>query len=102
VTKEYWTGSYTAYQFFNVLWGITQLTPFLFGMRMLLVTRPAHKFGLTKDLKTYTKAWWGVVGTYLSIITLCCFINMCMNPGGEAKWDWYDYNGTRVFFAKTF
>jgi len=95
-------GNYTMMCIFNFLWGLTQIVPFLLGMRLLLVTRHSNKFTITSNPSTFNKFWWGIAASYIAVIFLCMLINMCMNPGGNDKFDWYDFSGARVAFAKIF
>ena len=71
-------------------------------MRLLLVTRLRNNFGFTKELSSFNKVWWGIAAPYLTLIFLCCLINMCMNPGGQSMFIWYDNSGARVAFSKIF
>jgi hypothetical protein len=89
-------------QFFNIFWGVSQLLPFFLGMRLLLVTRLSNNYGLTKSLSTFNKVWWGIAASYISVIVLCCFINMCMNPGGGELYYWWPSSGARIAFSKIF
>jgi len=99
----YWNGgSYTMKQFFNMFWGVSQLLPFFLGMRLLLVTRLSNNYRLTKSLSTYNKVWWGTAAPYIFLIVLCCFINMCMNPGGSGLYSWWENSGAREAFSKIF
>jgi hypothetical protein len=46
--------------------------------------------------------WWGVVGIYLSLIVLCNVINLCLSPGGDANYSWFEESILRLVFAKIF
>jgi hypothetical protein len=72
------------------------------GMRLLLVTRLSNNYSFTKELSSYNKVWWGVAGSYIGLIFLCCLINMCINPGGDEMYDFYMNDGARVAFTKIF
>jgi hypothetical protein len=94
--------SYIMWQFFNIFWGLSQLLPFVLGMRLLLVTRLSNKYSFTKELGAYNKAWWGVAGTYIFVILLCSIVLMCISPDGSDVFSWWSSSGTRRAFSKIF
>lgn len=88
--------------FFNIFWGAAQLIPFIVGYRLLAVCKHCEDWCITEDHGMHFVTWWGVVGIYLSLIVLCNVINLCLSPGGDANYSWFEESIVRLVFAKIF